>query len=138
MLTDRQKLSVLSAVLFLALVAVAAWIGTGTIYRLAAGLICLASVAFLAIAVGFGLSLDSTAAMRLCGNRSGCGFWASVSGGLAHQIRSGVAAAKLAMQLHARSCSDGDSESLDVARRQLARVEVDLTRFLDLGRDDVP
>ncbi|HEY1375961.1 MAG TPA: HAMP domain-containing sensor histidine kinase [Gemmataceae bacterium] len=61
-----------------------------------------------------------------------------VSGGLAHQLRNAVAGAKLAVQLHARSCRDGDAESLDVARRQLARIEADLARFLDLGRDDVP
>ena len=61
-----------------------------------------------------------------------------VSGGLAHQIRNGVAGAKLAIQLHARSCSDADGDSLEAARRQLARVEADLSRYLDLGRDDVP
>jgi signal transduction histidine kinase len=61
-----------------------------------------------------------------------------VSGGLAHQLRNGVAAAKLALQLHTRSCSVEDDESLDTARRQLARVEADLARFLDLGRGDVP
>ncbi len=60
-----------------------------------------------------------------------------VAGGLAHQLRNGVAGAKLATQLHARACADGDGESLDVARRQLARVEADLARFLDLGRSDV-
>jgi signal transduction histidine kinase len=59
-----------------------------------------------------------------------------VSGGLAHQLRNAVAGAKLAVQLHARDCSGGDAEALDVARRQLARVEADLARFLDLGRDD--
>jgi signal transduction histidine kinase len=58
-----------------------------------------------------------------------------VSGGLAHQLRNAVAGAKLAVQLHARSCSGGDAEALDVARRQLTRVEVDLARFLDLGRE---
>jgi signal transduction histidine kinase len=61
-----------------------------------------------------------------------------VSSGLAHQLRNAVAGAKLATQLHARSCEFGDDESLDVALRQLARVEGDLARFLDLGRDDVP
>jgi signal transduction histidine kinase len=60
-----------------------------------------------------------------------------VSGGLAHQLRNAVAGAKLAVQLHARSCADGDAESLEIARRQLGRIEADLNRFLDLGRDDV-
>lgn len=54
-----------------------------------------------------------------------------VSGGLAHQLRNAVAGAKLAVQLHV----DGDSEALEVALRQLGRVEADLSRFLDLGRE---
>ncbi len=54
-----------------------------------------------------------------------------VSGGLAHQLRNAVAGAKLAVQLHA----DGDPEALEVALRQLSRVEADLSRFLDLGRE---
>jgi signal transduction histidine kinase len=58
-----------------------------------------------------------------------------VSGGLAHQLRNGVAGARLAVQLHARSCPAGpQEEALDVALRQLARVELHLKRFLDLGR----
>jgi signal transduction histidine kinase len=58
-----------------------------------------------------------------------------VSGGLAHQLRNGVAGARLAVQLHAREC-DGraDAEALQVALRQLALVEMHLKRFLDLGR----
>src|SRR5436190_4186080 len=60
-----------------------------------------------------------------------------VSGGLAHQLRNAVAGAKLAVQLHARGCAGGDAESLGVARRQLGRIESDLDRFLDLGRDHV-
>jgi signal transduction histidine kinase len=60
-----------------------------------------------------------------------------VSGGLAHQLRNGVTGARLAVQLHARSC-DGhaDAESLDVALRQLDLVEANLKRFLDMGRTD--
>jgi signal transduction histidine kinase len=58
-----------------------------------------------------------------------------VSGGLAHQLRNGVAGARLAVQLHARECSDpADGEALAVALRQLALVELHLKRFLDLGR----
>jgi signal transduction histidine kinase len=58
-----------------------------------------------------------------------------VSGGLAHQLRNGVTGARLAVQLHAREC-DGhaDAETLEVALRQLALVEANLKRFLDLGR----
>jgi signal transduction histidine kinase len=58
-----------------------------------------------------------------------------VSGGLAHQLRNGVTGARLAVQLHARECNGhADPESLTVALRQLALVEVYLKRFLDLGR----
>jgi signal transduction histidine kinase len=57
-----------------------------------------------------------------------------VSGGLAHQLRNGVAGARLAVQLHVRECNGHtDPEALSVALRQLALVEVHLKRFLDLG-----
>jgi signal transduction histidine kinase len=55
-----------------------------------------------------------------------------VSGGLAHQLRNGVAGAKLAVQLHARATPG--IEELDVALRQLSLVEIQLKRFLDLGK----
>jgi signal transduction histidine kinase len=61
-----------------------------------------------------------------------------VSGGLAHQLRNGVTGAMLALQLHARGCSSGDREALDVALRQLALLEANLKRFLDLGRAEKP
>jgi signal transduction histidine kinase len=67
-----------------------------------------------------------------------------VSGGLAHQLRNGVTGARLAVQLHARSCNGhpsppslslaADAEALDVALRQLALLELHLKRFLDLGK----
>jgi len=58
-----------------------------------------------------------------------------VSGGLAHQLRNGVAGARLAVQLHARDCADAaDAETLQVALRQLSLVELHLKRFLDLGK----
>jgi signal transduction histidine kinase len=57
-----------------------------------------------------------------------------LSGGLAHQLRNGAAGAKLALQLHATECPAGDREALDVALRQLALLEANLRRFLDLGR----
>jgi signal transduction histidine kinase len=58
-----------------------------------------------------------------------------VSGGLAHQLRNGVAGARLAVQLHAQDCpARQDIESLDVALRQLSLVEMHLKRFLNLGK----
>jgi signal transduction histidine kinase len=57
-----------------------------------------------------------------------------VSGGLAHQLRNGLTGARLALQLHARECPDGDDEGLAVALRQLSLLESHLKRFLDLGR----
>jgi signal transduction histidine kinase len=58
-----------------------------------------------------------------------------VSGGLAHQLRNGVAGARLAVQLHARDCpAPADQEALTVALRQLALVEMSLKKFLDLGK----
>jgi signal transduction histidine kinase len=58
-----------------------------------------------------------------------------VRGGLAHQLRNGVAGARLAVQLHAQDCPAGpDDESLGVALRQLSLVEMHLKKFLDLGK----
>lgn len=58
-----------------------------------------------------------------------------VSGGLAHQLRNGVTGANLAVQLHAQECPRGaDDETLAVALRQLALVEMHLKRFLHLGK----
>lgn len=68
-------------------------------------------------------TLRSSERLRLLGQ---------VSGGLAHQLRNGVAGAKLAVQLHARSTPS--AEEIDVALRQLALVELQLKRFLDLGK----
>ena len=55
-----------------------------------------------------------------------------VSGGLAHQLRNGVAGVRLALQVYARETPT--DESIGVALRQLALVEIYLRRFLDLGR----
>ncbi len=57
-----------------------------------------------------------------------------VSAGLAHQLRNGLTGARLAVQLHRRSCPEREDESLDVALRQLTLLEAHLKRFLDLGR----
>jgi signal transduction histidine kinase len=74
-------------------------------------------------------TLRQTERLRLLGQ---------VSGGLAHQLRNGVTGAKLAVQLHAGDCAGKiDTEALDVALRQLALVEANLKRFLDVGRTDL-
>jgi signal transduction histidine kinase len=58
-----------------------------------------------------------------------------VSGGLAHQLRNGVAGARLAVQLFTKETAGRvDASALDVALRQLTLVESNLKRFLDLGR----
>ncbi len=56
------------------------------------------------------------------------------SGGLAHQLRNAAAGAKLAIQLSLADQPPADREPLDVALRQLARIETNLQQFLDLGR----
>ncbi len=55
------------------------------------------------------------------------------SGGLAHQLRNAAAGAKLAIQLHLKE-EPADREPLDVALRQLARIEMSLSQFLALGK----
>lgn len=58
-----------------------------------------------------------------------------VSGGLAHQLRNGVAGARLAVQLHLQDCpATQDQEALAVALRQLSLVEMHLKKFLNLGK----
>ena len=61
-----------------------------------------------------------------------------LSGGLAHQMRNSATGARLAMQLHRRSCDAGDRESIDVALRQLELVEEQLVSFLALGKPQQP
>ncbi len=68
-------------------------------------------------------SMRRTERLRLLGQ---------VSGGLAHQLRNGVAGAKLALQLAGRERRE--SEELSVALRQLTLMEMQLHRFLDLGK----
>jgi signal transduction histidine kinase len=71
--------------------------------------------------------MQSTERLRVLGQ---------VSGGLAHQLRNGVTGARLAIQLYAREASAGtDTAALDVALRQLTKLETNLKRFLDLGSD---
>jgi signal transduction histidine kinase len=54
--------------------------------------------------------------------------------GLAHQLRNGVTGAKLAVQVYLADHTDGDTEALAVTLRQLAQMEANLRRFIDLGR----
>lgn len=60
-----------------------------------------------------------------------------VSGGLAHQLRNGIAGARLAVQVHARSCPAAeDRDVLEVALRQIALMETQVQRLLQAGRED--
>lgn len=60
------------------------------------------------------------------------------SGGLAHQLRNAATGAKLAVQLYRSEHVAAGGESLDVALRQLARIESTLQQFLSLGRPAAP
>jgi len=59
---------------------------------------------------------------------------AQLSTGLAHQLRNGVTGAKLAVQVFLSENADQDTEALQVALRQLATMEANLRRFIDLER----
>ncbi|HJZ90680.1 MAG TPA: HAMP domain-containing sensor histidine kinase [Gemmataceae bacterium] len=59
---------------------------------------------------------------------------AQVAGGLAHQLRNSVTGAKLAVQVYLGDHADDDTEALRVTLRQLALMESNLRRFIDLGR----
>ena len=54
--------------------------------------------------------------------------------GLAHQLRNGVTGAKLAVQVYLAEHPNDDTEALSVTLRQLALMEANLRRFIDLGR----
>jgi signal transduction histidine kinase len=54
------------------------------------------------------------------------------SGGLAHQLRNAAGGARLAVQLYL--ADPDDREPLEVALRQLARIEANLSQFLTLGK----
>jgi signal transduction histidine kinase len=56
------------------------------------------------------------------------------SGGLAHQLRNAAAGAKLALEVFLTENAVADPEPLQVALRQLARIEANLRQFLDLGK----
>jgi signal transduction histidine kinase len=59
---------------------------------------------------------------------------AQLAGGLAHQLRNSATGARLAVQLYLEHHPDGDTEALGVTLRQLAMMEANLRRFIDLGR----
>lgn len=59
------------------------------------------------------------------------------SGGLAHQLRNAAAGAKLALEVYLAENPSADPEPLEVALRQLARIEANLRQFLDLGKPPV-
>jgi signal transduction histidine kinase len=54
---------------------------------------------------------------------------------LAHEMRNAATGCRVALDLHAESCSaSGEEESLVVAKRQLRLMESQLQRFLQVGR----
>lgn len=59
------------------------------------------------------------------------------AGGLAHQLRNAATGAKLAVELFIAENPQADPEPLEVALRQLARIEANLRQFLDLGKPPV-
>jgi signal transduction histidine kinase len=135
---DRHTWLIPPLLAAVAVAAVGVWVGTGSTVAVGAAIGCALAAATLAIEQARRLSgrlrrcqeaIQKSERMRLLGQ---------VSGGLAHQLRNAITGAKLAVQLHARSCEAGDDEALDDARRQLSRVEAELGRFLDLGRDRLP
>jgi signal transduction histidine kinase len=57
--------------------------------------------------------------------------------GMAHQLRNAATGALMAIELHQRECAQGnDSETLDVAVRQVKLMESYLQRFVTLGRPE--
>lgn len=78
---------------------------------------------------GYEHELKQTERLRLLGQ---------FSGGLAHQLRNAATGAKLAVQLYRSEHTSTDGEPLDVALRQLARIEATLQQFLSLGRPATP
>jgi signal transduction histidine kinase len=61
---------------------------------------------------------------------------AQLAAGFAHQLRNGLAGAKLAIQLHESRCRSSAESSLAVARNQLELVEEEVQGLLSLGKGD--
>lgn len=59
-----------------------------------------------------------------------------LGGGIAHQLRNSATGALMALELHERTCSSAEDESLQVAARQLKLMQTYLQRFLTLGRTE--
>ncbi len=58
-----------------------------------------------------------------------------IGGGLAHQLRNAATGARMALDLHARSCpSNREDPSVGIAVRQLMLMEVTIQRILTLGQ----
>lgn len=61
-----------------------------------------------------------------------------LSGALAHHLRNDITGTRMAVELHQRSCQEGDRESLAVALRQLELTEQHLQRLLAAGQPQEP
>ena len=70
-------------------------------------------------------AVETTERLRLTGQ---------LASGLAHQLRNGVTGARLALQVYLTEHPEGDTEALGVTMRQLALMDANLRRFIDLGR----
>ncbi|MFP6693015.1 MAG: ATP-binding protein [Pirellulales bacterium] len=58
--------------------------------------------------------------------------------GIAHQMRNAATGCRMALDIHRTECPTGEnSETIDVATRQLALMEKYLQRFLSLGRTSI-
>lgn len=61
---------------------------------------------------------------------------AQLTAGFGHQLRNGLAGARLAIQLHESRCNSTTDSSLIVARNQLTLVEEEVQGLLSLGKGD--
>lgn len=63
-------------------------------------------------------------------------FAGQIASGLAHQLRNGVTGAQLALDIYLAESDSSDIEAIEVAKRQLKMMEVNLRRFIDLNRNE--
>ena len=129
----RRRIRFQSLMLLAAIAAAAVGVGlagaTGSAWLFVAGL----AATILAGAIGWQLAALAQALETCLERGERLRLLGQVSGGLAHQLRNGVAGANWRSNcMH--DLATATAKSLDVARRQLARIESDLARFLDLGR----
>lgn len=73
----------------------------------------------------FQQAVQTTERLRLTGQ---------LASGLAHQLRNSVTGAKLAVEVYQSEHAGENTEALSVTLRQLALMETNLRRFIDLGR----